>query len=403
MDLIYTDSRRIDLGVLSAYKFDLSFGASENDFSVTVESSEAALEFGSLLYLEGTEYGGIVDAVKAKSNSAEITYTGRTWHGVLNSKVIQPDPGKDYYIVSGEANSVLAEVIARLGLTNLFQADKADSGVVVKRYQFHRYCNGYNGIRAMLAASGAKLKIAYENRSVKLSAEPIADYTEAPVDGDTATLSVEHHEKKVNHLICLGKGDLANREVIHLYVGEFGEISDIQYYTGLSEIAETYENSNSEDLRSDGIKKMAELQKIDKADIDISETEGLVYDIGDIVGATEYNSGVKVSETVTQKIVRINNGVVSVEYKTGGTSTTSGSGSTSSGGESSTVGNSSVLPTATKSTLGGIIVGSNLAITENGTLSVSTTSQMEQDNTLPITSAGVYATVGNIEALLKTI
>lgn len=39
----------------------------------------------------------------------------------------------------------------------------------------------------------------------------------------------------------------------------------------------------------------------------------------------------------------------------------------------------------------------------DGVLSVNTTNDMEQDNTLPITSAGVYATVGNIEALLKTI
>jgi hypothetical protein len=40
---------------------------------------------------------------------------------------------------------------------------------------------------------------------------------------------------------------------------------------------------------------------------------------------------------------------------------------------------------------------------KDGILSVNTTDQMEQDNTLPMTSAGVYATVGNIEALLKTI
>lgn len=40
---------------------------------------------------------------------------------------------------------------------------------------------------------------------------------------------------------------------------------------------------------------------------------------------------------------------------------------------------------------------------KDGILSVNTTDQIEQDNTLPITSAGVYATVGNIEALLKTI
>ena len=40
---------------------------------------------------------------------------------------------------------------------------------------------------------------------------------------------------------------------------------------------------------------------------------------------------------------------------------------------------------------------------KDGVLSVNTTDLMEQDNTLPITSAGVYATVGNIEVLLKTI
>lgn len=40
---------------------------------------------------------------------------------------------------------------------------------------------------------------------------------------------------------------------------------------------------------------------------------------------------------------------------------------------------------------------------KDGILSVNTTDLMEQDNTLPVTSAGVYATVGNIEALLKTI
>ena len=40
---------------------------------------------------------------------------------------------------------------------------------------------------------------------------------------------------------------------------------------------------------------------------------------------------------------------------------------------------------------------------ENGILSVNTTNDVEQDNTLPITSAGVFSVVGNIEALLKTI
>jgi hypothetical protein len=44
-----------------------------------------------------------------------------------------------------------------------------------------------------------------------------------------------------------------------------------------------------------------------------------------------------------------------------------------------------------------------LTLSNDGRLSVNTTNDMEQDNTLPITSAGVFVTVGNIEALLKTI
>jgi hypothetical protein len=42
-------------------------------------------------------------------------------------------------------------------------------------------------------------------------------------------------------------------------------------------------------------------------------------------------------------------------------------------------------------------------IFREGILCVNTTEQMEQDNTLPMSAAGVYATVGNIAQLLKTI
>ncbi len=318
MDLIYTNAKRVDQGVLSTYAFDLSFGADENDFEVTIGSNVVALESNAMIYMEGTEYGGRIGGVKTTTGGATITYMGRTWHGIMNSKVIQPDSGEDYLVVSGDANEVLAFLIARLGLSGLFVADEGLSGININGYQFPRYCKGYDGTRTMLAASGAKLKITWKDRAVHLSAEPIADYTDAPVDGDIATLTVEQHRDKVNHLICLGKGDLAEREVIHLYVDQFGRIGNVQYYTGIDEIVDTYDNNNSDNLRSDGTKKLAELRNNDKADIALPETEGLFYDIGDIVGASEMKSGVSVAATVTQKIVKINNGVVSTEYKTGG-------------------------------------------------------------------------------------
>ena len=58
---------------------------------------------------------------------------------------------------------------------------------------------------------------------------------------------------------------------------------------------------------------------------------------------------------------------------------------------------------ATKYSLGGIIVGEDLAVTTTGLLSVVKANAVEQDNTHPITAAAVYTEVGNIEALLQTI
>ena len=44
-----------------------------------------------------------------------------------------------------------------------------------------------------------------------------------------------------------------------------------------------------------------------------------------------------------------------------------------------------------------------LSFDENGVLSVNTAKKVEADNTLPVTSAAVNATVGNIEIILATI
>lgn len=58
---------------------------------------------------------------------------------------------------------------------------------------------------------------------------------------------------------------------------------------------------------------------------------------------------------------------------------------------------------ATKDKAGTIKVGDNLKISEDGVLSVDTTDTAQQDNTKPMTSAGVYTLAGNIEVLLAAL
>lgn len=323
MDLIYTNAKRVDLGVLNAHDLDLSFGTdeNENDFELILGKSEPILEDGAVIYIDGTEYGGIVGGMRSSSTDEVRTHIGRTWHGILNDKVLCPDPGADYLVVSGEAHEVIGEMITRVGLGQLFKARTASSGINIKKYQFARYVRAYDGIRAMLASASAKLKMAWSGTALELYAEPIVDYTDQPVDGDEATLTVERFGSKVNHLICLGSGNLADRMVLHLYVDQFGRIGSTQYYTGLDDITEIYDYANAaslEELRENGVKHLSEIRQNDKVELTTNEGSGLEYDIGDIIGGTDTTTGNTASATVVQKIVNINNGVVSIKYKTSG-------------------------------------------------------------------------------------
>lgn len=322
MDLIYTDKMYIDRGVLSAYALDLSFGEdqNENDFTLTLGNSDVQLEDGAVIYFEDTEYGGIIDGLKTNSESKSRTYVGRTWHGLLNNKVIQPDSGEGHLVVSGDANTILDLLIARLGLSELFRADNGSSGITITNHQFFRYCLAYDGIREMLADHDAKLMMRWEDGSVRLYAEPIVNDADAALDNDVAQLTVERYGNKVNHLICLGQGELADRDVIHLYVDQSGRIGTVQYYTGMKEITAVYDYSSAEsidDLQTNGIKRLKELRDNDKVDVSVNDSSEIVYDIGDVITAHDVNSGNSGSATVVQKIVKIQNGAISINYKTG--------------------------------------------------------------------------------------
>ena len=154
---------------------------------------------------------------------------------------------------------------------------------------------------------------------INLYAEKTVDYTDAPIDSDEAVLKVERYGNKVNHLICLGAGELAARQVIHLYVDQYGRIGNTQHFVGLDEVTDVYEYSNSEnaeELRAGGIERLTELRSIDKVEVLVDEGVTLEYDVGDVIGGIDTYSGNTAKATITQKIVRIDNGAVSIDYKT---------------------------------------------------------------------------------------
>ena len=319
MDLIYTNKALEDVGVLKDYTLDLAFGSDENDFEVTIDSSNHCCESKCLLYIEGTEYGGMIDGLRIVTKDKKLVYFGRTWHGILDSKILQPDDGKDHLIVSGEANTVIRSLIDRIGLSDLFTVSNEDSLLKVNNYKMSRYIGAYSGIKKMLDSVSGKLHFNFRDGKVVISAFPIVDYSQdEQFDNDQIEMEVKKTENPVNHLICLGKGELSERQVIHLYTDAEGNISEDQTFTGLEENADVYDYSNAEsleDLKAKGIEKLSSY-----ADGSVKmnfDAESPVYDIGDIVGAKEIITGSFVKERIIKKIVTIKNGQITISYKVG--------------------------------------------------------------------------------------
>lgn len=335
MDVIYTSPERVDLGVLQNCDLDLAFGEDENSLECVIPAVDHCCAAGSLLYVEGTEYGGIIDSIKSDTERQEVTYSGRTWHGILASKIILPlqADGEPYvqgvlvndsfvnkYLkISGDANLCLAYLVERAGLDSLFAASAVKSGIEIT-CQFDRYTDLYSGIRKMLKNAGAKLKISYSGGKAVLSAKPITDYTDTEeFDSDKFSYTASRHYNTVNHLICLGSGELEKRTVIHLYADADGNISQTQTFTGLDEIVETYDFPNvesEEELLTKGKEELRERWEPSGIEISLDESEA-VYDIGDIVGAFDNITGLSSSAEIIKTIVSIKDGKTSISYKVG--------------------------------------------------------------------------------------
>lgn len=323
--LIYTDANRIDQGVLGNTTLDLEYGRDESDqtntFEVSIDrNSKIRLEDKALVYIEGTEYGGKITGIGTNTGEDVITYKGMTWHGLLNAHVLGPDSGQDYLVLSGEAHTVIRSLIERMNLQDIFTVSMTSSGISIN-YQV-RYEYGYFAILAMLTASSAKLKMTYDNGMVVLSAEAIEDYSETnELDTTQIELEIDKDYLPVNHLVCLGEGELKNRIVLHFYADANGNVSTTQSLFGADEntLIYDYTNADSNELSEKGQEKLKELQNCDTVKVDIPE--GRVLDIGDLVGAIDPITGIYVATEVTYKTVTISsNGLVSIAYKVGDTS-----------------------------------------------------------------------------------
>ena len=329
MDLIVTDATGKPVASHASYTLDLAFGSGENDFDLQVE--DAALKAGSRIMIDGTEYGGIIDDtdVDVDGGLSTVTWHGRDWHGVLASKIIEPDGNNDYLTLSGTIPVIMRTLVSRAGLQGLFTVtdESADHKTTC---QFDRYVDLYSGLVKMLRASGLKLRLRNDGDKVSMSAMPVRTIGDS-IDSDLIDFTAKQAAHPINHLICLGKGELKDRTVIHWYADANGTFSHTQTLKGLDERTATYELSNAEadELEDKGRQKFQELRNTSTIDVDIPD--GIDADVGDLVTGRDNNTGLVVTAEISKKIVKVSGGVLTVTYESGGASAGGNSGESSIG------------------------------------------------------------------------
>ena len=141
MDLIYTDTKGKELGVVYT-TLDMEIGEeATNDFEIEYKRSEwdGTVENGCFFYVPETEFGGIVREIKTSTKTNTITAKGYTWRGMMMKKIIEPQSGQDYATATGELNEIVGEKVKE-AFPGLFYGSDADTGVQVKDYKQEITC-----------------------------------------------------------------------------------------------------------------------------------------------------------------------------------------------------------------------------------------------------------------------
>lgn len=317
MSLIVANKNGTELRELLFSSYDFEVGDEENSFQVVIRRDEYEdIPNEARIYIPGTEYGGLFRELDTTTEQDTISPGGLTWRGMMQKKIIEPPPGQDYATDSGELNAIIKARV-EAAFPGLFVGVTTSTGVTVS-YQYERYCTLEAGLKKMLKQQGYRLNIEYSQtkKAVVVSAAPIVDYSsQIELSSDMKLNYIMHAQSDgVNHLICLGSGELKNRTVYHLYVDQNGDIGTTQYYTGVDEVAEIYDYAGAElsDLITGGQQRLREV--MNKNDFSMKLDESTEVAIGDIVGGRDYLSGMTMAAPVTGKVVRWDNGFQTIEY-----------------------------------------------------------------------------------------
>lgn len=319
--IVWTDASLVERGASREFSLDMAYGTgdSTNDFELSLPQ-DVRLVAGGLVHLDGTGWGGVVDRCSVDTEEgSSITWSGRTWQGILANKVLRPNSGANYLVASGAVSDCITQIIQKCSLTGLMSVGECPVETV--SYQYWRYIDAWHGLVMMLASVGMRptFTVVRTGGNVRVRVGAVSrTEREESVDSDLVDFAAVRVWRATNHLVCLGAGELSQRLVCDLYADSSGNVSQTQSYFGLDEVCETYELSSvetSEEIIAEGTKHLEELRAANTVELTVSE--GLDLDVGDVVQVYDARVDLAATAQIGQVVVKVSDGIVTVLHETG--------------------------------------------------------------------------------------
>ncbi|MDD4280273.1 MAG: hypothetical protein PHX74_11140 [Candidatus Sumerlaeales bacterium] len=333
MDIIHADKNLAELGyIIEIDGFDAEISQEidaeieRNSFALTLADtvwSAQPVEIGHYIYSPDTEFGGMVEKIQHSTARQQITVSGVTWRGMLHRKIIVPASGQDYLtITAADANAAINTIVDG-SLGTLFGVSASASGITIANKKF-RYTNMLTGIEDMLEEEGAALEVAFDQsaKSVTLSARAVVNYSatiDLSQDYGVDMVTTEGGFDRYNHIIALGAGELADRDIVHIYRLADGSMTTVApaWAGTVDDYVTTYDYNNPETiaiLQKGAEERAAEYAPLNQVEIDPA-VDGLDLKLGDIVGARDRLTGMAGTAVIVGRILTMNAGGIKLETR----------------------------------------------------------------------------------------
>lgn len=227
-DLIYANSSRTELGTLEDYEIDLDIAGSK-DFELKIQNF--MLEPGYFWYVDNTEIGGIIDGYSTDPSSNEITYSGRSWRGILSSHIVYATDNAHQVAVSGTLKSIINDFLSTYSLKSLFQFDHINSSSVTGKLGHLDLYPGstlYDIMIFLANEAGVNLDFKYKSVDKKVHitgyvSNDYSDYLTYNKD-NSVSFKVSQNFRVTNHYIGSGLDENGKRRTLHLFLDDGGQL-----------------------------------------------------------------------------------------------------------------------------------------------------------------------------------